>query len=197
MQTDPMKLETTSRHHAFSAFVLSILGWLLLQAWNFQIGAGVRFHAFTALVGLALAGACFLRCRLYWSPSTRAGPITQQPGPFAQMRMVDAGSSIILLAIGIFMAQLARAGWVFPFAVFAVGLTFIPWSKIALCRRHFLASSLIVGLGGACAFLFTGGSSNPVILPIASWILWFIACFLLLRRRQGVAREQTPIRLEQ
>jgi hypothetical protein len=70
-----------------------------------------------------------------------------------------------------------------PLVILAIGLTFVPWSRAPLCRRHFLAAATIIGAGTACPLLVVAASASPFVDVLAGWVFWISACFALLRRR--------------
>jgi hypothetical protein len=170
---DNFRFQTTINNCAFSGFVFSIFGWALLHAWGFQVRAGAAMHVVTALFGLGLAAITFRRYRLYWErPQSKEG-----------FNISNAGWCLLLLAIGNVLGQLVLAGWVLPLAIFSIGLNFVPWSKVPLCRRHFFASCTLIGVAIAGTLLVAGNASaGPMKFPIASWVFWGSACVALLRK---------------
>jgi hypothetical protein len=176
------RLETSICNGAFSGFSLSVFGWALFQTWGVQVHAGAVLHGFIALPGLTLVAIAFRRYRLYWPPSSNQ-TTSEQPRSRLAFNLTDAGWCLILLAIGHVLGRLVLAGWILPLTIFAGGLTFVPWSKVRLCRSHFFASCTIMGIGTAYQVLVAGGgSAHPLHLPIAACFLSAIACFALLRR---------------
>jgi hypothetical protein len=131
MIRENVSLHTSINNSAFSSFFYAIFAWALLHAWGFQHGASPMLHAFIAFVGVGPVAASFRRYRLYW----RA--ITMSPGPDQRRSRVafnipNASWGLLLLAIGYAFGHLILVGFVLPLAVFSMGLTFVPWSKLPL-----------------------------------------------------------------
>jgi hypothetical protein len=87
----------------------------------------------------------------------------------------NAGWGMLLLLTGSILGQLVLWGWVTPLLAFAIGVTFVPWSRIPLCRRHFLVSISLIATGAGFYFLIAGSALSSMQLAFSASAFW-MAC---------------------
>jgi hypothetical protein len=175
MITNEAKSRVTLTNRIFSSFVLSVFGWGLIQAWSLRYGASVMINGLVAAVGLALSGVAIHRCLRHW-PSAAT---SKQEAFIEATKVRTIGWSTLLVAIGCVLGVLAAAD-LFLLAVFAVGVNFVPWSKIPVCHSHFFVSAGMIGSGAAIGAAVFGRPLDSFIYPFAAGICWMIACSTLL-----------------
>jgi hypothetical protein len=182
MISDNISLHASVNNSAFSSFFFSIFAWVLLHAWGVQLGAGLAPHAFAAFLGIGPAAVSLRRYRLYWATISIPPRPAERPAKVG-FNISNAGWGLLLLAIGSIVGRLILAGWVLPLAIVSIGLTFVPWSKIPLCRRHFFTSCALIGGGVACTLVVAGNhAAHLLAFPIACWVFWGSALIGLLRK---------------
>lgn len=167
----------------FCALVFGLFGWVLLQVSLTRADAAFRAHAVVALVGFTLVAIAFRRCRLHRIEFDKE-PTAQKYSFLARLlNKSNAGWGTLLLLVGVILGQLVLWGWVTPLFAFAIGVTCVPWSRIPLCRRHFVASIALIATGAGLAMLITGSALSSFHLAFSALALW-VAClyaFLLGR----------------
>jgi hypothetical protein len=142
-----VKSRTFSTNSLFAAFCLGLIGWGLLHAWGLSVRTGLLFHSLAAIPGLVLSGVVLYRYRQHWPVDAAACAARQKPG-LKRARDYRAVASCLLMAgIGFVIAILISGGSLFALALAAMGMVFVPWTKIAVFRDHFFLASGLVGAG--------------------------------------------------
>jgi hypothetical protein len=178
MKTDTLRLRAPIGNGAFIAFIFSIFGWALIQAWFVRVAAPIVLQALAALLGISLAAIGHRRYRMQWLALPPA-----QPQSNRHRLLLDGACLLLLLVTGYILGQLVLSVWMSPLLIFAIGLTFAPWSRVPLCRRSFLVSGILFGAGAAYPLLFPAiSSADPLRLLVAAWALWAAAVFALLHK---------------
>ena len=177
MQTDTPRLKAPIGNGAFSVFVFSILGWALIEAWCVAIAAPIAFQILAALIGIAIAAIGCRRYRAQWP----ALPPEQVRSNGMRKFGVACGCLLVVIT-GNVLGRLALSQFISPMLVFAMGLTFVPWSRVPLCRRNFFKSSILFVSGAAYPLVFSTISTDPIHLLAAAWALWSVACIALLHK---------------
>jgi hypothetical protein len=173
----PLKLEVPIHNDVFSAVVFSIFGWILVQTWLVIVDAAIVHHALIAFMGVSLVAIAGRRYLRHWP----ALPMEQQR-PKGTRLLFDAGWCLLLLVTGVILGQFLLAGWIFPLTIVAFSLTCVPWSRISMCRKHFLISVIIVGTPAASSLFVLTSPPSPISLLTGGWVFWAVACYSLLRR---------------
>jgi hypothetical protein len=156
---------------AFSALLFAMLAWLLLHLALFTAGAGPRVHAFAAMFGVGAAVIPVRRYRMDWVGHTSE---KLAPPRFALFRLLNlscAASAVLLLLIGAAFGTLLMLSSAFLMSTFAVCLTFVPWSRIRLCRLSTVASIAVPPLGALIDIAALKAIVPPMDLAIGAWAL--------------------------
>jgi hypothetical protein len=178
MKTDTVMLEKPFCNSVYSGFIFSIFGWVLFHIGLARFGAPINAHVLAVVLGSSFVGLAFLRYRRAWQS------LSLQESKFERGQhyvLSTASSCLLLFAIGFAFAQLVPIVGATVLGVLAIGLSFFPWSRIPLCRRHFFASSAIICSGAAVPLLVNAGSADLFCFPIAAWVVWTAALIALLR----------------
>lgn len=139
-----------SHNHAkfrFCTLAFSFFGWALLQTSLTVAGVTVAAHAIVAVLGLTFVANAFRQCRLYWIEFGSAAAMRKRPFLAYMLKDSNAAWGALLLLMGGVLGALVLWGWVTPLLAFAIGLTFVPWSRIPLCRFHFIVSISLIATG--------------------------------------------------
>lgn len=168
---------------AFSAFLFSTFGWILLETELAKNGAHLRAHLLASFLGLSLSALGFRRCKLWW-PSFADTRTAAKPG---QDRFGHAVwiSCAALLAIGAALGSALKMGSIFVFFLCAGGLNLLPWTKINFGRLHYCVSWALLAAGAASVLLTSTGSRMPFLYLLSAWGLWTIAVADLLVTYRG------------
>jgi hypothetical protein len=164
----------------FSSFVLSIFGWAILQSYGLRHGASISAHILVAAVGLTLSYVSIRRYQAHWPADAEHNNRDPLAIKQAVPTLRTVGSYALLLTVGSALAFFAVAGSLFLLAIFAGGMYFLPWSKLAVCRNHFFVSS---GMTAACAALevvVVSRSTNLFASLLITWVCWTIASSSLM-----------------
>jgi hypothetical protein len=167
----------------FSALVFALFGWVLLHASLILGGASIRFQVIVALLCLPLVIITLRRCRLHIVAFGEAPAAQEHPASVRFLKISNAGWFVLLIIIGAILGKLLVWGWIIPLSIFTVGLTFVPWSRISLCRMHLSASIGVIAAGTAFSLLTNGQWLPPIQLAIGAWALWMSSIIALLRGR--------------
>lgn len=177
MKTNSGSLSAPVGNGAFIAFAYSIFGWALIQAWCVMLNTHIASQVAAALVGISIAALAIRRYRLQW-PALRQ----RQSRSATQEKLINTSCSLLLLIIGYLIGELILSGWITPLVLLAAGLTLIPWSRIPLCRKYFLASVILMGTGIALTLTVSAQPVDLIRFPLAAWVLWSMALVTLLHK---------------
>jgi hypothetical protein len=167
----------------FSALLFGLLGWMLLHAALACVGATLIAHVLGALFVISPVTMAFRRCRLYWLKFGKELTVQKRPFLARFLTTSNAAWGTLLLVIGAMLGRLFLFEPVMPLIAFSIGLTFVPWSRITLCRQHFVASISIIAVSAAFPLLITSGAFSAIHLAIGAWALLgaFMFAFILGR----------------
>ena len=173
---------------SFIAFVFSLAGWALLELWFLRTGAGFLAHGTAALVGLWLSFLSIRRPSI--GPSDRSQRERSATQEHRKFRSADAGWTLLLLAVGGVLGVLVLRGGTIALGAAAIGLSFVPWSRVHFCHNHFGAACMTVWIGMASIMTLGYRLITPMFLPIACWVLWACACLGLFWRIDQLSRAE-------
>ena len=103
-------------------------------------------------------------------------------------------SCLLLLAIGFGIALLIGSGSVFLLALAIMGMVFLPWTKIVVCRDHFFIFLGLVGAGVLLGLAVPGRSVHTLYYPLAAWVLLTAACIVSISASLPTATGSTGYR---
>ena len=165
------EMQFVAPNRPFFAFVFSILGWGLLEAWLLTVYTGAFHHVASTLSGACLATVAIRRCRE--SREIHAGAASCSP----------VQGTFFPLILGCLMGTLVVLAWMLPLGAMTVALLFLPWPRAAF-GANFLRSSFVF-LAGAATAVALGYRQIPFVgLPAAAWTLWLCSSMALLHRTQ-------------
>lgn len=179
-----MVTEEEIRNFAFSAFLLSTVGWFLVEAQLIKGGARLPAHLVTCFVGLLISAVALRRCRLWWT--ALAG--SRANGAAGQHRFgrCDLAFCFALLAIAGVPGAVLKMGSISLLILCVGGMGVVPWAKIRFCLRHFVVSWAILAVGTSASILLSAtGSHLPFPYLVSGWAMWFVATTLLLITYRG------------
>jgi hypothetical protein len=158
---------------AFSALLLTFLGWAILERWSFTARTGPMPHL---IVALACAPVLFCALRRFRAACPRHLRAGTRPGKAATGVLVLA----LLLAVGALFGIAASSGSITLIAVPAALCCFTPWTAIRAHQQHLFLSFLAVTVGAALAPALAG--LPPVLMAAlpAAWCLWAVAAALCI-----------------
>ena len=182
MTADNGTSKRTEANFAFSAFVLAVFGWALVEIQLITSTAAIQAHLLASALGLAISEIALRRCRRWWAVP---------PGDAAACRprrnrahIVNVAACFALAAAGCLFALFEKAGSILLFVGYAGAFSFIPWSRISFCRRHFFISCAMLA-AGAASIAITRGTAEPILNLFYAWVLWSIALSELLITARG------------
>lgn len=174
----------TEANFAFSAFVLALFGWALVETQLIASAAGIKAHLLASALGLAISAIALRRCRRCWRTMLR-GADAAVSRPVRNRDHIGNFISCVALAVaGCVFAVLERGGSISLFLGYAGAFSLVPWSRLRFCRRHFLISFAIL-VAGAASVIVIRGTAEPILNLFYAWVLWSIALSELLVTSNG------------
>jgi hypothetical protein len=153
----------------FPTFFYGALGLVLAQVGAAQMHGSWRLHVFLGIPGIALSGLALFRARLHWSAASAGMP---------SLRPRALGWYLLLLATGAFIGVLVSAGSVVLLGIVAALTYLLPWTKIPVCRAHFVVSSMTT-LAGAVAWIAIDSSpTHSLYFMVAASMLYLAPMFM-------------------
>jgi hypothetical protein len=187
MRTPKIGTKQEITNFAFSAFLFSTFGWILLETQLIRVGARPTAHLVVSALALALSAISFHRCRLWW-PSFNH-PRDDDPKSDTNRDILrDLCSCLGLLTAGAVLAFFVNAGSIVLLVLIAGGIGLVPWARIDFCRKHFFVSWGMLGCGGAVVLVLGPRTQFPFGYLLGAWVLWFVAVVELLVTYRGASR---------
>jgi hypothetical protein len=159
-----------TRDRAFGVLAAATLGLALLETACLLLQAAAPVHVYSTSVGGIFIWFAFRRFLRYWPARTQAAAKLRH-GSRAQ---IPSAVRVTLFAFiggaGYITANLLTAGFVTPFMLFAFGIGFMPWQRIALTRGHCLGCWTVGAIGIGTALFFGYPVLNPVLLLFVAWV---------------------------
>lgn len=176
---------TRAANFSFSALLFVLSGWTKLEILLLSRHAGYGAQLSSSVVGISLSIIACRRYRSWWMPMCRSMRATTL---HQSSRAGWVAGGIVMAMAGFMLAYAMRTG-LLGGAVGAGLLACVPWCRIALCRRSFFLSQVLLLAGGLPVVMTDAGQRHPVFLLADSWILWALAAGLLLAtlRTKGAA----------
>lgn len=174
------KTPTSAPAPSFIGFVFSLLGWAFMEALLIGQHIGPRAHLVPALIALYLAFSSIKRSKL----AREDLGIGDHPSASQRNKLEgkQLGWALILLLAGAMMGALIGTGSVFFVAIGAVGLSYVPWSRISLCRDHLIVASIAMCTGVALPMLIIYRPLDPIYRLLVAWVFGLCAVFAVLGR---------------
>jgi hypothetical protein len=176
MKTAKKTTAATGADVAFSSFLFAIVGWALREVRHVQTGAGWRSHVVTTALGLLICAIALRRYKRLWTAEITVGQLVDG----LRLELREAPKWIALLFIGAVFTMFVKAGSFFILSIYLTAVGFAPWSKLSLCRRHFVLSSLVIAIGAASTLFLGRLPVDPSLLPLSALFFWAIATALLM-----------------
>lgn len=194
MEASPSGTEKPIVHPPIIALALTFFGLALIEAWLASLHARPSSHVLAAIPGLLLVSLSIRRSPTFRIWFFHKGSDAARYGRFDAC---DAGTALLLSATGSLLGVLVLSGMVVPLVIVAMGIQFIPWWRLRLCRDHFFGASTLLWLTGCLVIAAGYRTIDFMTLPIAGWALWTCACFSLLQSISQLWRaERTALAIE-
>jgi cbb3-type cytochrome oxidase subunit 1 len=172
---------------AFSALLLTFLGWAILGRWSMAAHAGAVPYLVSTLA-CAPVLACALR--RFHAVCPRHLRTSARPAGLAATRAMVL---TLLFAVGALFGIAACTGSIVLVAVPAALSCFTPWTAIRAHQQHLLLSFLALGAGAALVPALAGMPLNLMSAMTAAWCLWALAaglCIVLCGSELSKARRR-------
>jgi hypothetical protein len=170
---------------AFSALLLTFLGWAIMERWSFSARTGPLPHL---IITLACAPVLFCALRRFHAACPRHLRTESRPVGGATSALVLA----LLFAVGGLFGLAAAMGSIALVAVPAVLACFAPWTALRAHQQHLFLSFLAVTGGAALVPTLAGLPSMLMAVLPAAWCLWAVAaalCVALCGREVRLVRQ--------
>ena len=128
MTTDNKASKRTEANFAFSAFILAIFGWALVETQLFSATTGVKAHLLASAFGLVISAIALRRYRRSWALLPDA-PVRNRD------HIGNVASCAALAAAGCLFALAGKAGSITLFVIYVGVFSFVPWSRIAFLSQ--------------------------------------------------------------
>jgi hypothetical protein len=163
---------------SFIGFVFSLTGWAFIEVWLIGRHVSPRTHLVPALIALYLALSSIRRSKLAREDFRREDHL---PAPqWDKLGAKQLGWALILLFAGATMGALIGTNSMFFVGIGAVGLSYVPWSRVPLCRDHLIVASLAMCTGMALPMLITYRNLDLIFPLLTAWVFWTCAVFTVL-----------------
>ncbi len=94
--------------------------------------------------------------------------------------IVNVAQWVVIIVLMNLLNNTGLSAWVYPMAIFVIGVHFLPLAVVFKARRHFVTGIGMVLLASAYPFVASGGPGDPVGLLGAGLVLWASALTALL-----------------
>lgn len=165
---------------SFIGFVFSLTGWAFIEVWFIGRHVGPGAHLVPALITLYLAFSSIRRSKLaredFRTDDHPSAPQRDKPGA------KQLGWALMLMLAGAMMGVLIGTNSVFFVGIGAVGLSYVPWSRVPLCRDHLIVASLAMCTGVALPMLIAYRNLDLIFPLLTAWVFWTCALCAVLGR---------------
>jgi hypothetical protein len=186
MKTSMDGLKDSGFNHAFTVLVFCLVGWGLLESWLLAIRATPALHIALPLPALCIAAVSARRYRRDRKITGHSYPLPAQGS--RSLNVKDIGWALFLLAAGGIMGISILGGSTVLLGAVAIGMSFIPWSRVPFCAGRVATSCLIIWTGAGVVLAIAHHAISLMFLPIATWVLWSCACVAVLRQVKQARR---------
>jgi hypothetical protein len=159
---------------AFTALLLTFLGWAILERWGFTARAGLLPHLISS-VACAPILACSLR--RFHAACPRRLRTGGRPSSLARTRVLALA---MLFAVGALFGIAACLNSIVLVVVLAVLCCFTPWTALRAHQQHLFLSFLALVAGAALVPDLAGMPLNLMAAMPAAWCLWAVAATLCI-----------------
>ena len=182
MDSNSVRLAKPRPYWSFIAFLYSLLGWVLFDAWLFLLSAGFLWHVLVAIPAATLVFRSAM-CPFIVGSSV----VEQSKGPVAESRW-EKLPCVLLYVVGATFGAFVLNGSFTLFGVIVALFTFAPWARLPFTRNH-IAISCLTTISGFVSVLVIGHRFiDFMFLPFAAWVFWGFACGALIFRAENVQR---------
>jgi len=161
---------------AYSALLLTFLGWAILERWSFSAQAGLTPHL---IAGVACAPilACTLR-RFHAACPRYLRAAARPPGIDRRAALLLAVLLALLFAVGALFAMATCGGSAILVAALAALCCLMPWTALRAHQLHLFPSFVAVTAGAALAPALARMPPGLMASLASAWCLWAIAAAL-------------------
>lgn len=172
----PMKNEDSTRADSirncgFTALACLALAFLLLECCLVQFDARPPAHAVVLMWGSALIAGIYVRLASYRFPASADPDETRQGKRAGASRTAALATLPIPAAFGFVGTHFVAFGLMTPFAIFAVTLHLLPWSRMGVLRKGFCLPLLAWAAGAIAALPTVMAFGHPLLTALAAWIM--------------------------
>jgi hypothetical protein len=171
---------------AFTALMLTFLGWAILERWSFSAHTGFMPHLVSSV---ACAPILVCSLRRFQAACPRRLRTGGRPSGAAARALALA----LLFAVGALFGIAACAGSVMLVVAPAVLCCFTPWTALRAHHQHLFMSFLALVGGAALAPGVAGLRLDLMAAMPAAWCLWALAaglCIVLCGSELSEARRR-------
>jgi hypothetical protein len=172
---------------AFTALLLTFLGWAILERWSFAARTGFMPHLVSSVACAPILVCSLRRFKAACPRRLRAGG---RPSGVAAARALVLA---LLFAVGALFGIAACAGSVMLVVAPALLCCFTPWTALRAHHQHLFLSFLALVAGAALAPGVAGLPLNLMAAMPAAWSLWALAaglCIVLCGSELSKARRR-------
>ncbi len=141
------------------------------------------------VAGAGLLALAILQFRQNKDAHAREADSPEQKRVGRIFNIVNGAQWVVIIVLMNVLNNTGLSAWVYPMAIFVIGVHFLPLAVVFKARRHFVTGMAMVLLASVYPFVASGGPDSPVGLLGAGLILWASAltALLPLSSAQGVA----------
>jgi hypothetical protein len=97
--------------------------------------------------------------------------------------LINAIQWVVILVGGNVLANIGLREWVIPFAIFVIGLHFIPLARIFANPPHYATAAALIMVALAYPWLLPGGPNSPIGCLGTGLILWASAMWAIRHKK--------------
>jgi hypothetical protein len=170
----PASVRRSPANLAFSALLLSFLGWVILERWSFGARAGIVPHLVNTLACAPVMACSLRRFRAACPRHMRAR--TRPRGALLSRGLALA----LLFVLGAVVGLAVGSGSVGMVALAALLCCCTPWTRLRAHQQHLFLSFLATAVGAVLATGLANRQLNLLVALPAAWCLWAAAALLCI-----------------
>jgi hypothetical protein len=171
----------TRARRATGAMFFAVFGGVWLEGWAIGSARPLALDVVIGLLALMLTWAAYATYRRH-AAELAALPATPERKRIVPMfNFINFGQWIVIAILAALLNGNGLGNWVFPMAIFVVGLHFIPLARLFSNPPHYVTGAAMMALAAIYPFVAAGGPGDAVGLLGTGLILWASAGWAIRR----------------
>lgn len=168
---------------ATGAMFFAVFGGIWLEGWAIGSARPLALDVVIGLLALVLTWAAYATYRRH-AAELAAQPATPERKRIGRLfNYINAGQWIVIAILAGLLNGNGLGSWVFPMAIFVVGLHFIPLAHLFSNPPHYVTGLAMMALALIYPFVAPGGPGDAIDLLGTGLILWASAGWAIRRHQ--------------